>query len=267
MLVLFLHATAIALVLLARTGARLQPTPGLAAFNLATGGARPEKSHPNHPQRATARLRPTPITPLAIDLTSIRSMQPSLAALPSLVTQPASFAAGAGCDLTQPVQDALRRNVELNNHLSDIPEDRRSIANAIVVWNARWTDPGPPSLLAFAAIRQTITQTVLAASAACRSQPQTGPRLIYLPGDAGKTAILAVGSGQWTWQQVIDGVPSLPAATDAAQFAAVPSAPLPAATLQPARSASARSSEPSDLRALLASLVRGRSPTEQPFYP
>jgi hypothetical protein len=130
-----------------------------------------------------------------------------LAGSPVAVT-PVSVAAvplGGVCDLTAPVQSALQASPDVRARLPMIPADQRSVANAIMLWNAGWlhADDGVAKA-AYAAIRDTVASVVLAAPDACRSQVQSGPRLILLPGEGGQTTVLALGSGQWTWQQVAD---------------------------------------------------------------
>jgi hypothetical protein len=262
-MVIVLHGVVIALALFSRAEAPLEQSPGLAAFDIATGQPRARVSHPSRPHRAVARSPSNPIQLPVIDLTSVEMVQSSLTEPLALDIQQASFATGASCDLTQVVQDALRRNAALKSLLPDIPDDRRSIANAIVVWNAGWMDPGAqPAQLAFAAIRQTITQTVQASSADCRSQLQAGPRLIYLPGDSGKTTVLALGSGQWTWQQLIDG--GQPLSAGAAEALVVPPPLAQLATLQ---QAAPKPDRLPAMNAMLASLVHQRTPAGLPYYP
>lgn len=269
-LVVLLHAAVISLILVSRARLPIEPTSSLAAFNVGTGDDRPRTIHPVRAHRAKAVAPPTP-TPThlpLVDLANSEPVQPSLATPPTADIELAGVAAGAGCDLTPSVQDALRGSGDISRYLPNIPVDRRSIANAIVVWNAGWTNPdAAPGQSAYATIRQTITQTVLAASAKCRSQVQAGPRLIYLPGDAGRTAVLVLGSGNWTWQQVADGTLPPPATLDPAQLAAMRSASMPAYAQAPARADIAAAGETSDLQALLASLVRGRSSAALPYNP
>ena len=269
-LVVVLHAAVIALVLLSRAKAPVAQTPGLAAFDIAIGQERAQIPHPGRPHHTVASTPPNPIQFPVIDLTSLALVQPSLTEPTALDIQPASFSAGAGCDLTEAVQDALRRNVELKSRLPDIPEDRRSIANAIVLWNAGWMDPGAaPAQSAFAAIRQTIAQTVQASSADCRRQLQFGPRLLYLPTTTGKsgdnpgrTIVLALGSGRWTWQQLIGS--GQPLSPGAAQTLVAPPPLAQLATAQPA----APKPDPSPaMNAMLASLIRKPTPAGLPYYP
>lgn len=157
-----------------------------------------------------------------------------LAGNPAAITPGSAPAViGDACDLTGPVQSALQANPDVRLRLPMIPADQRSVANAIMVWNAGWlhTDDAIAKN-AYAAIRDTVAGAVMAASDECRSQIQRGPRLVLVPGDAlpgdalpgdrGETTVLALGSGQWTWQQVADTAVTPPAhpMAGAARFSA-----------------------------------------------
>ncbi|MGB7409025.1 MAG: hypothetical protein WA908_11010, partial [Pontixanthobacter sp.] len=122
------------------------------------------------------------------------------------IEQEAVAASGGGCDLTGTVEDVLQADAEIERVLPSIRRDRRSVANALALWKGEWVEPDrrlPPEALA--AIKTGVERAVAAAPGACRRQILRGPRLLYLPGE-GKTTVLAMGSGEWTWQAVADGV-------------------------------------------------------------
>ena len=165
-----------------------------------------------------------------------------LAGSPVAVT-PASTSAGpigGACDLTGPVQSALQANPDVRARLPMIPGDQRSVANAIMVWNAGWLHSDDAAAKnAYAAIRDAVAGAVMAAPDECRSQIQSGPRLLFLsgailPGDRGRTTVLALGSGQWTWQQVADTAFTLAdrPMTGSARFAAANIPIIPPASLK-----------------------------------
>ena len=215
--VIVLHAAAIALVLLSRAPVPTGSQPGLVAFDVAIGRVsafHPERSNSHRP-RVAASVEPT-----LPQLTKVADMDaaPAIADVPAIADQSPqaaiSMEVAGGCDLTQPVQAALRNSAEVRRQLPAIPADSLSVANAITVWNAGWIEPdGAPTQSALRAIRQTITQSVATSSQDCRNQVQSGPRLLYLPWDSAKTMVLALGSGRWTWQKVIDGTAQVPAQT------------------------------------------------------
>jgi hypothetical protein len=265
-IVLALHAATIALVMLSRSTPPTAANVGLVAFDVKSGAI--PQPHPAHLHPHIARVVAIASTPpLPIPLIEIAPIAgvpagPNAALFTNISLQQTAVAMGAACDLTQPVQDALRHDQVVERQLPTIPADDRSVANAIVLWNAGWINAAnAPTQAALATIRQAITQTITVSSAECRNQVQAGPRLIYLPVSAGKTLILALGSGRWTWQQLVDG--TLPPPADTGPAITVPLFAQPAV----AQSDTAATGQSADAEKLLASLVRNRSPTGLPFNP
>jgi hypothetical protein len=265
-IVLALHAATIALVMLSRSTPPTSANPGLVAFDVKFGAA--PQLHSAHPHPHVARamaIASTPPLPIPlIDIAPIAAVTagPNAALFTKVSLQQTAMALGAACDLTQPVQDVLRHDQVVERQLPTIPAGDRSVANAIVMWNAGWiTAANAPTQAALATIRQAITQTITASSAECRNQVQAGPRLLYLPVSAGKTLILALGSGRWTWQQLVDG--TLPPPADTGPAITAPLFVQPAV----AQAATAATGQSADAEKLLASLVRKRSPTGLPFNP
>ncbi len=122
----------------------------------------------------------------------------------ALLEQADSQAAGGACDLTGPVQAALQSSEGVTTNLPRIPRGGRSVANAIMVWNTDWVAADAKlDATALATIRDVVAGTIAAASPACRLQPQGGPRLIVLSGVRENT-VLAMGSGMWRWQDLLD---------------------------------------------------------------
>lgn len=122
-------------------------------------------------------------------------------------SQALALASAGGCDLTAPVQAALQADQQVQQLLPSIPPERRSVANAMAIWNQAWLTPDAtvdPKV--YETIRLTVATAIGSASEECRTQPQAGPRLVYLPAPTaqGGTTVLAMGSGEWTWQQVAD---------------------------------------------------------------
>ncbi len=153
------------------------------------------------PARTHARPRTVSRTPTRL------AVAPVFDDIPGLPVQPANAvrasAAGVTCDLTDPVQAALRNDPRVLAQLPGIPVDRRSVANAVALWNQDWVRiDDTRAQAAITPVRETVLRVVEAATDDCRNQIQAGPRLIYLSDGNGQTTIFALGSGQWTWQQV-----------------------------------------------------------------
>jgi hypothetical protein len=200
-----IHAVALAFIMFPlRAETPSAQSPHLVTFDSPVPApARSAKPKPRQPRKIAAQPPlPDAVPPPPIEISVVT---PQVVAL---LEQADAQAASGGCDLTAPVQAALQSSAAIQRQLPAIPVERRSVANAIAIWNQDWVQPD--AQLKFEIIdtlRSAITTTIEAASQACRMQPQGGPRLIYLPGSAkagAGTTILALGSGAWTWQQVAD---------------------------------------------------------------
>lgn len=81
------------------------------------------------------------------------------------------------------------------------PPEIRSIAEAVVIWNAGWS-PAAKSLNApLGPARAIIERSLSAIDETCLDEPLAGPRLVAIPADPG-TMFLVFGSGQWTWRDI-----------------------------------------------------------------
>jgi hypothetical protein len=112
------------------------------------------------------------------------------------------------------VQAALQSSDAVRTTVPLIPPDKRSVANAIMVWKVGWlAEDRQLDATAVAVIREVVAETIAAATTECRLQPQAGPRLLLLSG-TGDTVVLAVGSGRWRWQDLLDTAGSVLSADD-----------------------------------------------------
>jgi hypothetical protein len=146
---------------------------------------------------------PTPPQPIIVPPPEVPLPLPSPMVV-ALLEQADTAATGGACDLTGPVQAALQSSEAVWSSLPRIPRGQRSVANAIMVWNADWSAADAKlDATAMATIRDVVAGTVAAASPACRLQHQGGPRLIVLTG-ARENTVLAMGSGMWRWQDLLD---------------------------------------------------------------
>ena len=143
---------------------------------------------------------------------------PPLIALPSLI--PAAFDAmamadakasgGGGCQLAGEVAAAILANPAAMAELAALPPGVRSDADAVMIWNGGWAgqtlDTGPqgatPVGESATGLRSLIEQTVAASSAQCRATALTGPVLVPIA-EAGRTTMLAIGSGVWRWGDLL----------------------------------------------------------------
>ncbi len=146
---------------------------------------------------------PTPLEPIIVPPPVVPLPSPNETVV-AVLDQADAAAAGGACDLTEPVRAALQANLDVVASLPDIPSDRLSVANAIMIWKTAWlADDSALDSTAVAMIRDVVAGTIAAATPECRLQPQVGPRLLLLSG-TGDTVVLAVGSGEWRWQDLLE---------------------------------------------------------------
>lgn len=109
----------------------------------------------------------------------------------------------SACGVTDRLQRGLTGTPAVQAVLARVPLDERSVANAVVIWSDRWTSSDLLGGDAVAQpIRQVLTEQIALVSAACRNLVLRGPRLLVLPTTGGPT-VLAVGSGEWRWSDLL----------------------------------------------------------------
>jgi hypothetical protein len=108
------------------------------------------------------------------------------------------------CHLARDLQNALQNNDRAQEVLASIPQEARSVANAVMVWDGRWISLNMPDGEArLEPVRETIIQTLSASSADCQDRLNTGPILFAIAGPTG-TTVLALGSGPWRASEIIE---------------------------------------------------------------
>lgn len=195
------HVMAVLVLLLPdSSGLSARPRSMLATFDAVNEGATKPAVH-RTPQPRRSVPPPPSVFVAPPPEVQIPRLSPVVA---TALEQAEAQASNGGCDLTAPVQAALQASAPVQAVLLTIPQQRRSVANAIALWDQRWVRADKMlDLQSLNTIRSTITATIAAASPECRMAQQSGPRLIYVPSPT-QTTVLALGSGQWTWQQVAD---------------------------------------------------------------
>ena len=160
---------------------------------------------------STPKLAIDPPKTLEPIQTSIVAGGPSLTAEPqSVAAQPPASkpvalatAGGKGCQILENLQASLQNSAEVKTALTLIPAASRSISNAILLWDGRWIDmPTTGGSAALTSIERITIQNVAQAPPTCQTETVHGPRLITL-GDARDTMVLAFGSGDWRWADLL----------------------------------------------------------------
>ncbi len=115
---------------------------------------------------------------------------------------PTPLGAAGGCATFDLVVKSLTAEPIVVAGVVSTPPERRSIAGAVVIWNAGWSDtasaPGEP----LGPARVVIEQELRSVPDMCLDEPVAGPRLVPIP-EGERTMFLAIGSGNWTWRQLL----------------------------------------------------------------
>jgi len=119
-----------------------------------------------------------------------------------------AFARAAGdpntpCRLDALLQGALSVDPRVLRALQLMPRSDRSVANAIMLWNGRWTNPaalGGPAVVD--PLRGAIVDRLRLARSDCREATIHGPVFIFVPSGS-ETTVLTVGSGEWRWGDLL----------------------------------------------------------------
>jgi hypothetical protein len=159
------------------------------------------------PILADAPISSVSITPVSLTAAPVSLPGPSVQVQASDPARAGARSGGADCDLTGPLQARLQADAEVMSELSRIPRQARSVANAIMLWDGRWA---PIEARGAAALADPLHQAIIAAvrtlSPTCLAQPVLGPRLLTLTDPQGAT-VLALGSGGWSWGQLLAPAP------------------------------------------------------------
>ncbi len=160
----------------------------------------------------SAAVAPVPSLPTAATLPPVDpTLEPAALTPASLGTADATAQATASapaCDLTGPVQQALQADASSRLALGRIPPKARSVANAIMFWDAGWpADTALGGAAITAPIRQRIVEVVSAAPAICADQLVLGPRFVSVT-DVTGTTVIALGSGAWKWSDLLRKSPA-----------------------------------------------------------
>ena len=175
-------------------------------------------------------LPPTPAKPLAamtmVAMTPDRAVgRPPPPALPSRVAEPqrvfreimfsdqpdasASGAAGA-CAALPLIKRALVADPDALAAVRGAPLETRSIADAVVLWNAGWAASASTPDAPLTPARAVVEQSLRSLPDACLDEPIAGPRLVPVA-DGDRTMFIVIGSGNWSWRQLIEDPGSVPA--------------------------------------------------------
>lgn len=114
-------------------------------------------------------------------------------------------APGTPCELTATLAGLFAQSPEVKQGLAGLPTSQRSVANAVMLWDGQWPEDsltGGQALL-----RSLLVKAVSTARPDCLQKINQGPVLFLVP-EQQTTVVLAVGSGQWRWADLLADQPS-----------------------------------------------------------
>ena len=183
--------------------------PAHAAATPARSAAKPAKAkadpaRPTQPSDAPSDVQPeaqppaTPDTPELNDADSeaLAQFQPSAQGEPD-----------APCDLTSNLASAFAQSPAVRQGLDELPDTQRSVANAVMLWDGQW--PQESLSGGKALLRGLLVKALSTARPDCLGGQNHGPVLLRVPEDS-RTAVLAIGSGEWSWGQLLQAEPTPP---------------------------------------------------------
>ena len=119
--------------------------------------------------------------------------------------QPDANAQGAvgGCAPLPLIAQALVADPAALAAVRDAPPETRSVADAVVLWNAGWAAAASTPDMPLAPARSVIEQSLRSLPDDCLDEPIAGPRLVPVA-NGDRTMFMVIGSGNWTWRQLLD---------------------------------------------------------------
>ena len=127
-------------------------------------------------------------------------------ARPAVANDPNSSALAApsgGCTTLNVVMTALVSDPAAVTAVINAPPEARSVAEAVVIWNAGWSDAARSLDAPLGPARTVVEQSLFTVADACLDEPVAGPRLMPVPDNRGGTMFLVIGSGNWTWRELV----------------------------------------------------------------
>ena len=123
---------------------------------------------------------------------------------------------GVACSPIDVVTTELANDPMVPMAITRVPRNDRSISEAIVMWNAEWSSAAINEEAPMAEVRQMIHAILSDLPSDCLAVAVIGPRLVPITDENGRTTFLAFGSGEWSWQQLVEPPDTIP--TDEKQW-------------------------------------------------
>lgn len=110
-------------------------------------------------------------------------------------------AQAAGCPTLELIRNAIISNPTAMASVHNAPPETRSVADAVVIWNAGWVEAAGSMDAPLGPARAAVQQAAASIDGGCLDEPLAGPRLIPIAAGTG-TIFVVFGSGNWSWREV-----------------------------------------------------------------
>ncbi len=107
---------------------------------------------------------------------------------------------GSVCDVTQQLAQTFGASPEVRQGIAAIPAKGRSVANAVMLWDGHWAEGTQSG--GMAVLRALLVKAIVSSRSECLQAQNQGPVLFLIP-DNNTTVVLAIGSGQWRWADIL----------------------------------------------------------------
>lgn len=151
--------------------------------------------------RPAAAKPPPPMLPAKLAKTFKPITEVSI---PADAESTAPAGASAACSTIGAVLDGLLLDPVTVAAVRNAPPETRSIAGAVMMWNEAWIPAALEPSTPLWPVRANIEHTLAAVSDTCLDEAIIGPRLMPMPDASGTgNMFVVVGSGTWTWRQMV----------------------------------------------------------------
>lgn len=183
-----IHASLLLLVVLAGTKSGQSPPPSVGTLSVVSLTAEAPASTPPPPPTLPSKIVET--APLSDSLPAIETDVDS------------TTAASGGCKILEAVSAALVADPVAFAAVLAAPPETRSVADAIVLWNAGWSPVAATTEGPLSAVRKAVETSLRGIEGSCLDEEVAGPRLI--PVRTGeRTTFVVIGSGKWSWRELL----------------------------------------------------------------
>ena len=152
---------------------------------------------------------PSPVLPSKVARESVVLAPPSAAS----ESQPGDAAAQPGCSTLDQIGKLLNADPVAVAAVLGAPPENRSIADAVIVWNAGWSEIARDPAAPLGPARALLERSLEAVPDDCLAEEVVGPRLVPVVAGENRMMFVVIGSGTWRWSDLLlDPLPSVPGA-------------------------------------------------------